>query len=694
MAETNRIYDDYSPAARILTPLLDALHWKGHPSKLAQSIGGKEFDMTIDELIDTMAVLNYKHEIFGRQSLKNIDHRLLPVLVVNNEHYTLVLKMDDKNALIFDSDHNEFTNKSIENISGNILSFKYIGELGDSLLHEQSHWINKLFARFKQSFFTLIALTLGITFLDLLIPIFIILIYDQIGSSATSEGLIILLMGVLLYFIATSLLGYIRLNITNYISIRMGNVISQQTYRKLLYLPPSYTETASISAQINRIKDFENLKRFTNSGIFLNLLELVFSFIYILAIFIIGGWIGFIPIITLILVLVLGFVMRPLNRMNVEKTAQNRSVQQRSLLELLKNTQEIKTSGMKEHWINRSSDSNAISIYAKYEQSRFVSKSNNLIYFITNASVLAVVYGGVLQVFERKMSMGALIGVILLYWKVLSSIRGASSLLVQINGLQKSFAQINRFMKLPQDTSLKANMVLTKELKGGISFNDVSIRYNKTSKAALINLRFSVEPGQILGISGHDGAGKTTILKLIMGMYLPQGGRILLDNWNIKQLEPLTLRQSIGYLAEKDMIFTGTIRSNFKYLNPRIEDDEIMNLAVRTGLNEYLNSYNYNLDSVLTEQTIDQISPSFKKVFSITRLIARDVNLYLIDEPENHLSTNEVHLFIDLIKDLSFHQKTIVVTSKDDRILNACHQLMRLNQGRGKVEIKEKANEK
>jgi ATP-binding cassette subfamily C protein/ATP-binding cassette subfamily C protein LapB len=672
-----------SLAAKSLIPLLDALNWKGDNDKLMQSMVNQEENMDIDDLLDTLSNLNLKHHRTKHILGKQIDKRSLPIFLVCKDNYFIIINIGEEQALVYDVTLGVYTKQNKDQLKGDAYTFKYVGDMSDSLLNQQKEWFSKLIMRFSRPLKTLVGLTFIMTLLDLLIPFFVTMLYSQIGQTGGDKRLVLLLIGVLLYFTATISLSYYRSSITNYISVRMGNIISQQIFRQLLYLTPGYTETATISSQINRIKDFENLKRFTNSGIFVNTLELCFSGIYIIAIFVMGGWVGVIPIITLAIVLLLGVVMRPFHKNRMEKTSEAKAESQLNSLEILKSADEIKISGMKEHWIHRNNTLRAKSIYSDYIQSGYIATSNNLIYFITNASVVVLIYGCILKVFEGSMSIGALMGVILIYWKVLSSIRSASSLLVQLNGLTKSVNQINRFMKLPLDTNLRANMVATKAVQGKVWFQDVSIRYKQTSKAALININFLVNPGEILGITGHDGAGKTTILKLILGMYIPQGGRIVIDSNNIKQLEPLTLRQSISYAPERDMLFSGTIRSNFRSVCPSITDQRISEIAELTGLSSYMERFGYTLDTEITPDLMDDFSPSFKKIFCITRMLARNVKLYLVDEPENYLDKEELEKIINVLTDLSkMNKATVIISSKHDQVLKCCQKVVTLNQGR------------
>lgn len=687
---TTNLYSDFykmfvptTPASKVLIPLLDALNWQGDNSKIVESLTLDYESMDLETLMETMANLKFEHIEIKNIQGKTLDVRSLPVLFETNDNLYLVINIDNHQGMVYDTNKSLYDNIDLEKLSGNMYCFSYAEEKKDSLLHQQNNWFNKLFFRFKESFKLMTVITFLITLLDLLIPLFIIIIYGQIGNASDSQALLITYIGVLIYIGSSFLLSNIRFRLINYVSTRMGSIISLQTFTRLMYLSPSYTETASISAQINRIKDFENLKRFVTSGIFINLLELIFAAIYVIAIFVIGGWIGFVPIVTLIIIIALGHIMRPFHKIRVERRADSSSERQQNLIELLRNTDEIKISGQKQHWFQRYKKITAENIYDAYQIGNYVSFSNNISYFITNASVLVIIYGGVLQVFNGRMNIGALIGVILLYWKVLRSIRGAFSLSVQVSGLQKSIAQINRFMKLPQDNSFKTDMTATKNIKGHIKFTDVSIRYSQTSKPALSNINFTALPGEIIGLNGHDGAGKTTVLKLILGMYKPQGGRILLDGINIKQLEPLSLRRSISYAPEKDILFTGTIRDNFKYFNPSISDDSINQLMDKTGLSYYMVYFSYTLDTELSEQLIQNASMAFKKLFNLTRLLSRDVQVYLIDEPENYLSQDEITQVIQVIKELAVHNKaTVVISSKEPSILNICNQLITLNQGR------------
>lgn len=680
---SKRFFNPNTSASKVLIPILDSLNWHGDSRKMIEALIDDPDNLDTDGLLETMTNLNFRFYNLRKFNKDKIDCRMLPVLLVEGSHHYVLISIEGNEALIFDGDDGKYKQIKTSDIKGEIYYFKYFDSDVDSLLGPQNNWFTKMLFRFRKTFAYVIFITFLITILDLLMPAFVVIIFDKIIHLNSVKTLIITFLGVILYILASFSLNHFRALLLNYVSIRIGNIITSQTFSRLVYLSPTYTETASSSSQISRIKDFENVKNFITSTNFISIFNLMFIFVYICALVFMGGWIGFIPIGTLIILLALGFIMRPFHKVIMEKLSNSSSQRQQSIIEILKNANNIKTMGTKDNWEDRIKNFIADSIIGSYNLSKYVSLTNNISFFISNASILIIFYGGVQQVISNKMSSSLLIGCLMLTWRIMPPIRGSFSLITQISGLFKSISQINRFMILPQDNNLKNDMTTKKDLRGYINFQDVSIRYNVSSNPALMGVSFSASPGEIVGFTGHDGSGKSTILKLILGMYQPQGGRIIIDDMNIKQLEPLSIRKSVSYSPEKDMIISGTLRENFRSYNPEVTDQDIIELSKQTGLYDYLNYFKESLDTYMDENFIQTIPQSIKKLINITRMIARKSNIYLIDEPENYLNENNIEKVIETIRKLSkIDGACVIISSKDERILNICTKVVKLNKGR------------
>lgn len=664
----------------IVIPLIDALKWKGSTHRLNESLARSDEFFSIDNMVETMTNLKFLHYDLGIIKGEKINGNYLPLIVEKVDYGMIVLKIVEDKALIFDGSDGTYKQIDLSKINGRGHFFL---SSTDSYEGKDKNWFTKLVYRFKKSLIQISLLTLLMTLLDLAIPGFVVIIYGQVAKAENIKILIMIGFGISVYVGASLILGYLRSKITDYISARMGSIISLETYTRLLYLSPNYTETASVSSQINRIKDFENLKRFVTSGIFLNSIDLIFSLIYLIVIFLLGGWLVYVPLITFIIIIVMGIMLRPIHKLKSESLSEKANQKQQILIEILKNAETIRMSNAKNNWIKKYKKLNADHIYSKFQLADYVNLTNSISYFVCNASVLVFIYGGVLRVFDKSMTMGALIGLLMLYWKVIASIRGSFSLFVQVNGLVKSINQINRFMNLPQDSQVDDGKKPAKPMKGNIIFKDISIRYSQSSSSALSAINLQVNSKDIFGIYGHDGSGKTTILKLILGMYKPQIGRILIDGVNIRQLEPLSLRQSISYSPEYSTLISGKLRDNFIFYNPSISDNEIEYLMDKTGLKSYMDNWGITLDTILSERAISELPQTLKKLFSITRMLCRDVKLYLLDEPENYLSKSEIEKVMNVIKEKSIHENaTFVITTKSEEVLSYCSKLIQIDNGK------------
>lgn len=676
-------FSPQTPEAKLLIPLLDALNWQGDRNKLGEVLESDADFMKTDELLEILLSLNFRNYRVKKFDGAKLDARTLPILLMNKHQHLILMSLEDHVALVYDAHLGVYKQVELHSLKGEAYVFKYAEELSDSLLQAQDKWFNKLIYRFRKTFFNLGVLTLLITLLDLMLPLLVVLIYDKVLTANSVMPIIYVGVGLIIYTVSTYTLNSLRAQNLNYVSTRLGAIISLQTFTRLMYLSPSYTETASISSQISRIKDFEGIKNFVVNGHLVSVFDLAFSFVYLIAIFMMGGLMGVIPLLTLFLLIAVGAIMRPVHQLKMARVSESHSMKQQNLIELLKNTEEVNTSGATEFWMERFKKQNSAQILSTYELGDYVSSTNNLSYFITNASVLLVIYSGVLQVFSGQLTTGALIGILMLYWKVIGSIRTVFGLSVQINGLLKSIAQINRFMKLAQDSDLKTSMTPAKDIKGYVRFTDVSIRYHSESAAALLNVNFVNKPGEILGITGHDGSGKSTILKLILGMYKPQAGRIIIDHGNIKQIEPLSLRKSIAYAPEKDQLVIGTMRDNFLCYNPNLSDQDILALVDQIGLKEYFDRFGMTLESPLDAHSIEALPMDVKKLLNLARMFGRQANLYLIDEPENNLSQESLCQVIELMRRLAKHQEaSVIISTKNADVMKICDRVLSLNQGR------------
>jgi len=299
---------------------------------------------------------------------------------------------------------------------------------------------------------------------------------------------------------------------------------------------------------------------------------------------------------------------------------------------------------------------------------------------VTTAGAITIGVG-VIKVLEGSLGAGGLMASMMIVWRILAPVKTAFSVFSQSIRIKKSAEQLDRLMSIELEKSFNRETDVALDLKGLISFQNVSIRYSQDAPPALLGIELAVEQGEMVALTGHDGAGKSTMLKLMLGMYKPQSGRILLDRFNIQQLDTTQVRRSIGYCPTVDDHFFGTIAQNFRLVDPTLTDDEILEVVDRVGMTETLKELPNGLNSKIGDQISKRISGLLSRQISIVRALLNNPPILLLDEPEHGLTAKDLVGFGKLLESLK-RNKTIILVTQNKQLLKLADRVVVMEDGK------------
>ena len=662
---------------KCIVPLLNELNWSGDMSR---------FDNTpienIQHLLNSLAEIRFIGNVKSAR-FDQIDSTHLPCIFVPNSTKAplVVTKLEGKKVFFFNSGLERYEVSDKRRIKGQVSYFRTLGMEEKTLEQKRAKWFFSMLKRFKAyiSLGTLITSTIAI--LGVVSPFLVMLVFGQIAASSNSGNLNFLWIGILLYLLALIGFRMLRSYTLGYVGSRIGFLISNQVLKRIFLLPPSFTEMSSLGAQLARIKDFESMQDFFYGQSLPTLFEIPFLAILIGILFYLGGPVGYVPIASGLILAILSTVVFKLRKQNVD-LSQSFKQKKEFQLETLNNLRNIKAMRIVEVWLERyrgvSASASLQSYYSTFSGSFMEAFSSAII----SCSGLATMAIGVNEIINGRMTAPELMGCILLSMRVLAPVKGTFNLTNQVSKLNNSIKQLDMLMNLPIETREEQNTKsFERPLEGYVSFKMVSLRYTQDSHPALLGVSFDIKPGETVMITGHGGAGKTSILKLIMGMYFPQSGQILVDKLNTKQLNPSLLRKKVAYLPERSFFFKGTIRDNFLSANPKANENMILEALAQTGLLVDIEKLGDGIDTELSPSLLQQVSPSFLRRLNISMLFVKDSGLWILDNPSVDLEDMHTRQLLATLHAYKGNA-SIIIATQNLNFLNIADKVLYLNAGR------------
>ncbi len=670
--------------ASCLPPLLDALGWHGDRSIIIEALPHFTESLGLDEFLNVMARLRFRAKT-SELALDRLDGRLTPCLFVPRAGDPMVVfKIQPDAALVFDSADCAHKEIPLGGPAGTA-AFFLTDEAGESQLQKpRPNWFRTALAGFHRLIGQGFMLSFFLFLLAAATPLFVMLIYDQIPFFENSRTLGYIVAGVSVFVISEFAMRLVRSRLLGFLGARLSYIVGTEVFRRIVYLPSAYTESASIGAQLARIKDFESAKSFLAGQAMNSLLEMPMVVVLIIALALVDGIVVLVPLVAIAVFVVLTLVMLPVvGRLN-EISAQAGSRRQEIVIEMLSKLRHIRFSGADEAWRRRYRDLSADTSHGAYRNAQI----NSLITVTTNFLVMAAgaitMLVGVTRVMANEMTPGALMAAMLFSWRILAPLRDGFMVVMQIGRVRRSVSQLDRLMLLDIESRASAFRGQARQLKGQVEFRQVSLRYFPESQPALLSLDFEARPGETVAITGHDGAGKSTLLKLILGMYKPQAGHIVLDGIPLRQFDPFVLRQSIGYAPQEHQLFHGTIEQNLRLGHPAASRERIETVCGMVGLADEIGSLPEGLLTRLGDQRIKQLPDSFTWRMILARALIRPTQLLLLDEPTRRDDPESVRRFLELLALLQKQEITILMATRHASYIQAAHKVLWLDGGRRK----------
>jgi len=655
-----------SDLAACLLPLLKALGWKGNPRNVAEALPHFANDLDLTGLRNVMATLNFSSRP-ERLRLAELDPRLAPCLFLPDIGSAMVVTAVGADGCVEVFDGGAGLPAQLENpdIKGTAYLFS---PLAVDASANRSGWFRTVIDRFKPLFWQAFFVTLLLNLVSLSTPLFVMSIYDKVISTGSVSMLVSFSIGVAFALGADTVLRTIRARILAFIGARLDNILGNNILQHILSLPPGFTERATIGAQVARVKDFESVREFFTGPLATVMMELPFAVLYFLIIFLLGGVLALVPVIGTLGFIVLGWLVMPTVRKNVAISSRAGARRQEFLIETLGKMRALKLCSGDKVFMQRYRDMSARAALGGFQVGMYTQLVTTLGNILIVTSGMVTIAVGVLGVIDGNMTMGNLIAAMMLVWRVLSPMQTGITLLQRVELVRSSIRQIDGLMTLKPERDPKAVVSPLRNVKGRIEFQRVSLRYSNDTDPALVGVSFEALPGEVVTITGRNGSGKSTVLKLLLGLYSAQAGSIRIDNTDIRQIDPIELRHAIAYVPQVCNLFFGSIAQNLRLANPTATDADIRWACELADVWDEIMSMPKGLDTRVGDSSTDHLAASFVQKLSLSRAYLKRSPIILFDEPVNGLDFEGDRTFMQAVETLRGQSTIMMVTHRPSHL--------------------------
>lgn len=611
-----------------------------------------------------------------RRKIKNISPLNLPcVLVLKGGNACVVTRLPPKGPVQVvmpeSGGGTQIDRKTLEEqYTGYVLftkaEYRYDGRAGEAKLPREGSWFWGTLSQLWPIYSHVLIASFVINVFALATSLFAMNVYDRVVPNNAIETLWVLSIGMFIVMTFDFVLRTARSYFVDAAGKGADVVLASRLFEHVMGMrfegkPPSTGTLAS------HMREFESLRDFFTSATMLAFADLPFVLLFVFVASLVAGPLAFIPLAAIPAVVVVGFLLQMPLRGAVDKTFRETAQKQGILVESIEGLDTLKISGgegrAQRNWERFVGMSARSSMRAR----TLSTMSVNFFMFAQNAVYVLVVVYGVYEIEAGRLTTGSLIAATILTGRAMAPLGQIAGLVARFHQSMSALKALNGLMGVPLERPPNKVFVNRASLRGQIEFRDVVFAYPNQRANALNGVSFFIGAGEKVGIIGRIGSGKSTIGRLLVGLYQPISGSILLDGVDIRQIDPADLRRNVGYVPQEAFLFFGTVRENICIGTPHIDDEAMLRAATIAGVDDFLKRHPHGYDLQVGERG-QYLSGGQRESITIARALLLDPPVLLMDEPTGSMDNSSESRLRARLAQVSANKTSILITHRSSML--------------------------
>lgn len=544
----------------------------------------------------------------------------------------------------------------------------------------RSHWFWSEVWKVRRDFWPVILAAVVVNMLALALPLFTMNVYDRIIPNKAISTLWVLAAGVLLAFLFDFVLRLARAQVIDEIGRKMDAKLAQKLFEKVMNLPMAQRQ-GSTGAFARRVSEFEIVRDFFASTTVVLIVDVLFLLLFLALITVLAGWLVFVPIAGIVLMFSAGMSLQKSMAAAAAEAQADASLQHSVLVESIAGTETLKAARAEGQMLGRWKRYSEMSARTQERMRRLTSIAVNLASVSQQLISVGLLIGGFYRFNEGEMSMGAIIAIVMLAGRALQPVGQLAFLITRQRQAFATLDSLQRMMEIQDERQGALRSIVPEIGSGHIQLVDLSFRYPGASRDSLSRVNLSISPGERIGIIGRVASGKSTLGRVLCGLYPPTEGEMLVDGLDSRQYHPHQLREQLRFVAQDADVFSGSVRDNLKLGSARADDSQLIDAVVRSGADIFLSRDAAGFDLDVGERGT-RLSGGQRALLILARALVTPCKLLFLDEPTGSMDTQTELYFIEHLKSAVAADQSLVVATHRHNMLSLLDRLIVVDAGR------------
>lgn len=540
-------------------------------------------------------------------------------------------------------------------------------------------WFIPTILKYKKEFIEVLVAVFVIQILGILTPLVTQVIVDKVLVHRTLSTLYVLVIGLFLGYVFEMIIGLAKSYVFTHTTNRIDVMLSDKLFKHLFALPLRYFESRRTGETVARVRELDSIRSFLTGTPLSSLIDLFFIIIYIIILFFYSVPLTFVVIASMPVFAILSIIVTPLFKQRLDEKFNAGAETQSYLVECITGVQTIKSFALEPKVEKKWGSLQADYVKAGYKTSMVAGTANTLGQFIQKTFDLLILFMGAKYVMAGRFTVGELVAFRMLSGRVSGPVLRFVQLWQEYQQASMSVKRIGDIFNTSTEPRVDINKLSLPSIKGRITFEKVKFRYRIDAPEVIKNISFDIEPGQIIGVVGRSGSGKSTISKLIQRLYIPESGKIMVDGVDISLVDPAWLRRQIGVVLQENFMFNGSIAENISIHCPGVSMEKIIAAAKIAGANDFIMHMQNGYDTMIGEKGVG-LSGGQKQRIAIARAIISNPRILIFDEATSALDYESESIIQNNLQEICKGRTVLIIAHRLSTLKDA-NKIMVIDNG-------------